>query len=124
MNWTLTDGRPIWVQLNEQLTLRIATGVYPRGSRMPTVRELAAEAGVNPNTMQRALSQLEADGLVVTNRTVGRTVTEDGEVLGSICLRLANQKMKEYLNSMAVLGFTRREAIELLEKMEDSTDGN
>jgi len=123
MTWTLTDGKPIWAQLNEQLTLRIATGVYPRGSRMPTVRELAAEAGVNPNTMQRALAQLEADGLVFTTRTTGRTVTENGDVLSKICLRLAHERMAEYLNSMAVLGFSKREAIELLEKMEDSTDG-
>jgi GntR family transcriptional regulator len=123
MNWTLTDDRPIWLQLSEQLTLRVAAGVYPRGSRMPAVRELAAEAGVNPNTMQRALSQLEADGLVVTNRTAGRTVTEDDGVLGSICLRLANAKMKEYLGSMEALGFTRRQAIDLLEKQEESTDG-
>ena len=61
MQWKLTDDRPIWLQLTEQLTERIVSGVYPTGSRMPPVRELAAEAGVNPNTMQRALAQLEAD---------------------------------------------------------------
>ena len=76
MNWNLSDGRPIWQQLHEQLTLRIATGSYVRGSKMPTVRELAAEAGVNPNTMQRALAQLEADGLVVTTgRQAARSPT-------------------------------------------------
>lgn len=119
MNWNLSDGKPIWMQLHEQLTQRIATGVYPKGSRMPTVRELAAEAGVNPNTMQRALAQLEADGLVITNRTAGRTVTEDGTILSEICMRLADAKIREYLNSMALLGFTKKEAVELLEKWEE-----
>ena len=119
MEWKLTDGRPIWVQLHEQLRQRIATGAYPRGSRMPSVRELAAEAGVNPNTLQRALAQLEADGLVSTNRTAGRTVTEDGVVLSRICIELANERIREYLHSMALLGFTKDEAVELLKKWEE-----
>ena len=119
MNWNLSDGRPIWVQLHEQLTLRIATGAYPMGSRMPTVRELAAEAGVNPNTMQRALAQLEDDGLVTTNRTAGRTVTEDAEVLKRIRRQLAGERIVTYLQSMALLGFSKEEAVELLESWEE-----
>ncbi len=119
MDWNLSDGRPIWVQLHQQLTQRIATGMYPRGSRMPSVRELAAEAGVNPNTMQRALAQLEADGLVTTNRTAGRTVTEDGHVLSRICMELANEKIREYLKSMALLGFSKDEAVDLLKQWEE-----
>ena len=63
MEWRFNDDRPIWQQLTEQLTLRILKGEYPPGSRLPAVRELAAQAGVNPNTMQRALAQLESDGL-------------------------------------------------------------
>ena len=72
MDWRFTDDRPIWLQLTEQLTRRIITGVYPPGSRLPPVRELAAQAGVNPNTMQRALAQLEQDGLAFADRTAGR----------------------------------------------------
>ena len=71
MDWRFTDDRPIWLQLTEQLTRRIITGVYPPGSRLPPVRELAAQAGVNPNTMQRALAQLEQDGLAFADRTAG-----------------------------------------------------
>lgn len=119
MDWNLSDGRPIWVQLHQQLTQRIATGMYPRGSWMPSVRELASEAGVNPNTMQRALAQLEADGLVTTNRTAGRTVTEDGHVLSRICMELANEKIREYLKSMALLGFSKDEAVDLLKQWEE-----
>ena len=76
MDFAIQGSRPIWQQLTEQLARRIITGVYPLGSRFPAVRELAAEAGVNPNTMQRAITQLETLGLVTTNRTLGRTVTE------------------------------------------------
>ena len=124
MNWNLSDGRPIWQQLHEQLTLRIlgpapASVVKVRGSKMPTVRELAAEAGVNPNTMQRALAQLEADGLVVTNRTAGRTVTDDESVLTATRRRLAHGTIKTYLDQMALLGFTRAEAAELLQTWEE-----
>ena len=63
MDWKFTGDRPIWQQLTEQLTLRILKGQYPPGERLPAVRELAAQAGVNPNTMQRALAQLESIAL-------------------------------------------------------------
>ena len=69
MDWILADDRPIFQQLYEQLARRIVAGFYPPGSRLPSVRDLAAEAGVNPNTMQRALAQLEQTGLAESNRT-------------------------------------------------------
>lgn len=80
MDWQFTGDRPIWQQLTEQLTLRILKGEYPPGGRLPTVRELAAQAGVNPNTMQRAMAMLEQSGLAVAkphggphgNRRYGR----------------------------------------------------
>ena len=119
MGWTITDSGPIWVQLHEQLMQRISAGVYPKGSRLPTVRELAAEAGVNPNTMQRALAQLEADGLVVTNRTAGRTVTEDGEVLSRMCRQLAREQIQAYFDGMERLGFTRHQAIAFVQNWKE-----
>lgn len=84
MEWKLNDDRPIWLQLAEQMTRRIITGVYPPGSKLPPVRELAAEAGVNPNTMQRALAQLEQDGLAKADRTAGRLVTQDTAILDAV----------------------------------------
>lgn len=114
MQWKLTDDRPIWIQLTEQLTERIVSGVYPTGSRMPPVRELAAQAGVNPNTMQRALAQLEADGLVTTNRTAGRTVTEDIQAVEHVRGHLAEEKMELYVTGMATLGYSEEEAASLL----------
>lgn len=114
MQWKLTDDRPIWMQLTEQLTERIVSGLYPLGSRMPSVRELAAQAGVNPNTMQRALAQLESDGLVVTNRTAGRTVTEDSQAVDRVRQSLAEDKMEFYVAGMATLGYTETEAANML----------
>lgn len=72
MNWNITAGRPVYVQLIEQLELALVAGEFPPGSRIPPVRELAADAGVNPNTMQRALQELEGRGLLQAQRT-GRT---------------------------------------------------
>ena len=76
MGCKIDDGRPIWTQLKEQMIKRIVSGIYSSGEKLPSVRDLAGEAGVNPNTMQRALSALDQDGLTITNRTSGRCVTE------------------------------------------------
>ena len=114
MDWTIENDRPIWLQLYEQLTLRIVTGQYPMGSKMPTVRELAAEAGVNPNTMQRALAYLEEQGLATSNRTAGRMVTDDREKIQEVRMELARTCMDAYLQGMKVLGFTEAEARALL----------
>ena len=115
MDWRFTDDRPIWLQLTEQLTRRIITGVYPPGSRLPPVRELAAQAGV-PNTMQRALAQLEQDGLAFADRTAGRLVTEDTSVLDAVRRAQARVLIEHYYDSMAELGYARTEAAELLKE--------
>ena len=119
MKWKLTEDRPIWVQLTEQLTLRIVSGEYAPGSGVPAVRALAAEAGVNPNTMQRALSELESRGLVETRRTAGRTVTEDTERIASVRQELARGRMEEFLASMRALGYTDEETRTLLTEWEE-----
>ncbi len=111
MDWTFTEDRPIWQQLAEQLTLRILKGEYPCGSRLPPVRELAALAGVNPNTMQRALAQLEQDGLAVANRTSGRTVTEDGEVIRRARRERARSAVAGCLRILEELGYTKADAL-------------
>ena len=77
MEWDIRNDQPIYTQLIQQVTLAILSGTFPCGGRLPPVREMAAEAGVNPNTMQRALAELERTGLVYTQRTAGRFVTED-----------------------------------------------
>ncbi len=81
MPWDFKPDRPIYTQLIEQIELMIFSDIYPPGSRLPPVRDMAQEASVNPNTMQRALAKLEEDGLIVTHRTSGRSVTEDESMI-------------------------------------------
>ena len=118
MEWTLDGDRPIWLQLTERLRQRIATGVYPPGQRLPSVRDLSCEAGVNPNTMQRALAHLETEGLAVTNRTAGRQVTADGAIIVALRQRLAREIVDEFLNNMEELGFSAVEAVNLVRNEE------
>ena len=122
MDFTIQSSRPIWQQLTEQLRRRIVTGVYPPGSRFPAVRELAAEAGVNPNTMQRSVSQLETDGLVITNRTLGRTVTDKVETLEEMRQTLALERTEEYFSDMKELGYDRAAAAALARREGERND--
>lgn len=119
MEWKLTEDRPIWLQLAEQMTRRIITGAYPPGSKLPPVRELAAEAGVNPNTMQRALAQLEQDGLTRADRTAGRLVTQDTAVLDAKRMDSAREIMNQYFDAMAELGYTRAQAAAALREEQE-----
>ena len=119
MDFAIQGSRPIWQQLTEQLARRIITGAYPLGSRFPAVRELAAEAGVNPNTVQRALAELEGTGLLHTQRTAGRFVTEDLSVIQSAKEKLARGRTREYLSSMAQLGYSRQQVKALLDTWEE-----
>ena len=111
MDWQFTDDRPIWQQLTDQLTLRILKGEYPPGERLPGVRELAAQAGVNPNTMQRAMAQLESDGLAVGSRTAGRTVTEDTAVIETAAKARARAAVSECLRILEELGYSAEAAL-------------
>lgn len=120
MEFLLDNDRPIWPQLVSQLTERILLRVYPPGARLPSVRDLALEAGVNPNTMQRALAQLEQSGLVTTNRTTGRLVTEDEAVLSAMRRRLAEERIRRYLEGMAKIGYSEKEAVDLIAERKDT----
>ena len=92
MTWIITADRPIYLQLVEQLELAIVAGEYRAGGKLPSVRELAAEAAVNPNTMQRAMQELEARGLINTQRTAGRTITEDETMIQALRQQKAQWK--------------------------------
>jgi DNA-binding transcriptional regulator YhcF (GntR family) len=94
----------------------IVSGKYPAGAKFPAVRDLAAEASVNPNTLQKALSELERDGLVYTQRTSGRFVTEDETMITQAKNALAIDQIEQFLKKMAGIGFTREETLALLEK--------
>ena len=113
MSWQFDSDRPIYTQLVEELALRMVTGCYGPGSRLPSVRELAAEARVNPNTMQRAMAELEGRGLLRTERTSGRFVTDDLELLENEKRGLARKHIENFLAHMAELGFTPEQALAL-----------
>ena len=108
MEWKLSDDRPIWLQLSQQLARRILVGAYPPGSRLPSVRELAAEAGVNPNTMQR--------GLAKADRTAGRLVTQDEAVLERARRAEAQGIIQSFLEAMGELGYSPSQAAALLKE--------
>ena len=114
--WRIDENRPIWGQLTEQLTEQIIAGRYEPGERMPSVRDLAAEAGVNPNTMQRAMAELEAMGLAQTNRTAGRVVTEDMERIEQMRRETAGKQVQEFIQKMRNLGLSSGDIMEAVEK--------
>ncbi|MEL4107096.1 GntR family transcriptional regulator [Oscillospiraceae bacterium WX1] len=116
MNWHFESDRPIYLQLKEQILLQIVSGSYPAGSRLPPVRDMAAEASVNPNTLQKALSELERDGIVYAQRTSGRFVTEDEKMIAQAKEALANEQLELFLKKMAALGYTRAETLALIDK--------
>lgn len=121
MAWNLDAGRPIYVQLVEKLQLQIISGYYPPGGKLPGVRELAAEAAVNPNTMQKAFAELERDGLIITQSTNGRIVTEDTELIRHNRLSLARKHASMFLAGMRGLGYAEDEAIAVLNGMKGGT---
>ena len=110
MNWNITAGRPVYVQLIEQLELALVAGDFPPGSRIPPVRELAADAGVNPNTMQRALQDLESRGLLQAQRTAGRTVTANDTVLQALRRKRAATLARDFLQDGVSASEAAREA--------------
>jgi len=122
MAWNLDSDRPIYAQILEVIQLRIIAGQYRPGEKIPSVRELAAEAGVNPNTMQKALSELEREGLVMALRTSGRIVTEDMEMIKRTRSQLAREQVQEFVDKMEKLGFNKKEIVALLEQMEDKIE--
>ena len=100
MNWQFSNSAPIYTQLIGQIRAGIVSGALAPGERLPSVRDLAMEAGVNPNTMQRALTELERDGLVYSQRTSGRYVTEDRDVISAARHALAAGKVRTFLSDM------------------------
>lgn len=116
MQWKLSDDRPIYVQLMETITAAIASGTLAAGSRLPSVREMAAQAGVNPNTMQRALAELEREGLLYSQRTAGRFVTDQNDRITQKRKELAMQQIRIFLSSMKEMGYTSEQTLNLIQQ--------
>lgn len=111
MGWTLNADKPIYAQIVDRLSSDIASGIYKPGDKLPSVRDFAIEAAVNPNTMQKALTELERIGLVYSKRTSGRYITEDTQLILEYKQKLANEEIQNFLSRMGQLGFSKEQAI-------------
>ncbi len=116
MAWSLDSDRPIYAQIVEIIQKQIVSGFYAPGAKLPSVRDLAAVAAVNPNTMQKAFAELERSGLIVTQRTSGRTVTEEDGLIEQIRKQLAEEHIREFFSGMKELGYSRDEMVALTEQ--------
>lgn len=119
MSWNLSKDRPIYLQLVEQIKLQILSGTYPCGTHFPSVRELATEAAVNPNTMQKALSVLEQEGLLIGSRTNGRSVTSDETLIRLMREEIAGGIVKGCQDALLRLGFSEEECISFLQQRKE-----
>lgn len=117
MAWTLVADRPIYTQLVERIQMSIVSGYYKPGDKLPSVRDFAAEASVNPNTMQKAFAELERSGLIITQRTNGRTVTEDSEMINTIRNELAQEHVNNFFAKMKELGFKNEDIVAFVSKV-------
>jgi Predicted transcriptional regulators len=111
MKWELNSERPVYVQLIEQIQAGIISGTFKPGDKLPSVRDLAAEAMVNPNTMQKALSELERTGLIFTNRTSGRFITSDDAMINHLKGMSARELVAEFVSKMKQLGYEPEETL-------------
>lgn len=114
MPWNLDSDRPIFIQIVERIQMQILSGKYQPGDKLPSVRDLAMEAAVNPNTMQKALAELERSGLVYTQRTSGRFITEDQNMIEQLKKEHAKQTIDAFLLNMQRIGYSKEETLEMM----------
>ncbi|MEG0295151.1 MAG: GntR family transcriptional regulator [Clostridium sp.] len=122
MSWEFKGDRPIYLQLIEQIELRIISGLYKSGDKLPSVRDMASEASVNPNTMQKALTELERTGLVYSQRTSGRFITDDISKIKAAQKDIARDKSQNFLETMKKIGFNKQDTIKILEELEEDNN--
>lgn len=122
MDWKFTPDRPVYQQIMALLRGAIVTGELPPGGKVPSVRELAAQAQVNPNTVQRALTELEREGLLVGGGTSGRTVTLDETVLEAMRERILRELARECAEKFMVFGVTPSQAAQLLLHLDEEKE--
>ncbi len=114
MKWKIDNNRPVYIQLVEQLRMKIISGEIELDSKLDSVRSLAADAMVNPNTMQKALAELEREGFVYSKRTSGRFVTDNKELIEKERKNLVKDNVKKTLDTLINLGYTNEEILNLV----------
>jgi GntR family transcriptional regulator len=123
MQWDINSERPVYIQLIEQIQAGIISGNFKSGDKLPSVRDLASEAAVNPNTMQKALMELERIGLLYTNRTSGRYITSDESMIKNLKEQSAKNQIVDFLEKMRLLGFQSDEILSLITEIMKSQKG-
>lgn len=116
MAWRFTSDRPVYIQIAERMTMSVLSGEYAPGEQIPTVRQLAEEAAVNPNTVQRAFSELENSGIVVSKGTLGRFVTEEASVIDDCRNRMAKNIVAKFVENLGSLSIPEETAIEMIKE--------
>ena len=122
--WKFTGNQPVYLQIMEQIRGAILAGEYPPGGRIPPVRELAAQAQVNPNTMQRALLELEREGLLITCGTMGRFVTDDANILEAMRQEAYGNLIRSSAAQFKAMGLSMKQAAEMLLALEQEEENN
>lgn len=117
MSWDLNNNCPIYMQVLDIIRLKIITGEYKPGDKLPSIRDLAVESSVNPNTIQKAIFILEQSGLIIPQRTVGKFITEDTNMINKAKNEIANKTIIEFIKKFEVLGITKDELIEKIKNV-------
>lgn len=118
MAWSFSADRPVYIQIADRIQKSVLSGEYQAGEQIPTVRQLALEAAVNPNTVQHAFTELENAGIIIAKGTLGRFVTEDEQVLQAVREKLARQLAKTFVEEMGQLSIGLEQALELIREVE------
>jgi DNA-binding transcriptional regulator YhcF (GntR family) len=123
MAWSFTNDRAVYLQIAERIKKAVLSGTYPPGGQIPSVRQLALEAAVNPNTVQHAFAELENQGIILSRGTQGRFVTEDEAIIEGCRLEMARQYVLGFLQDIGQLGIPRHQAISMIEEADNEHIG-
>jgi DNA-binding transcriptional regulator YhcF (GntR family) len=118
LEYNFDNERPIYIQLVEQVKIQIISGKLKQGERLPSVRDFSLQAKVNPNTMQKALSELEREKLIYTERTNGKYVTNDEKIVKKLKMKIINEKINDFITDMDEIGINTKEIIEYMKELE------
>lgn len=118
MAWSFSADRPVYIQISERIKRLVLSGEYKPGEQIPSVRQLALEAAVNPNTVQHSFAELENEGLIISKATLGRFVTEDTEVIENCRKIMAEQLVKDFVQNISQLSVTKPQILTMIEEVE------
>lgn len=118
MAWRFTSDRPVYLQIADRIIKCVLSSEYQPGEQIPTVRQLALEAAVNPNTVQHAFTELEHEGIIISKGTLGRYVTEDTHIVEMCRTKMAQQLVNNFVENIEQLSITKEQAIAMIEEVQ------